>query len=415
VSAGGAGEGTASPAGDAPAAHRAGGPAEAQAQAAPGGGLRARPVPWYRSWRAYAWLVLAAAVYAYGWHVTQIRLGELWNGARLIRPFAAALVSPDVLTREPMLQDGAAPFYYGGETPPASAPAGTGPAVTLSRTAGGAGQAVTVRGAGFAPNRPGLVWWENQIGQRQVVASFRTDAQGRFEARVTTPDVQGTHNRIVAEVTMGYGPWRLSRTFFVVLDRMVETVFLALMGTTMGVVFAVPLSFLGARNLTGHLPAGGAVYALTRTVFNLTRSIEALVLAIIFTVWVGLGPFAGVLALGVHSVASLGKLYSEAIESIETGPIEAVMAAGASSLQVIRYAVVPQIVPQFIAFTIYRWDINVRFSTVIGFVGGGGIGFVLQQYINLLQWPQAATALWMIALVVAALDYASAVVRERVA
>jgi phosphonate transport system permease protein len=226
--------------------------------------------------------------------------------------------------------------------------------------------------------------------------------------------VQGTRNQIIAEVVTGYGPLRPSQTFLVVVDRMVETVFLALMGTTMGVVFAVPLSFLGARNLMGHLPAGGAVYALTRTFFNLTRSIEALVLAIIFTVWVGLGPFAGVLALGVHSIASLGKLYSEAIESIDTGPIEAIMATGASTLQVIRYAVVPQIVPQFIAFTIYRWDINVRFSTVIGFVGGGGIGFVLQQYINLLRWPQAATALWMIALVVAAMDYASAVLRARI-
>src|SRR5262249_8897720 len=185
------------------------------------------------------------------------------------------------------------------------------------------------------------------------------------------------------------------------------TVFLALMGTTMGVVFAVPMAFLGAKNLTANLPAGPVVYGATRAVFNITRSIEALVLAIIFTVWVGLGPFAGVLARGVRSIASLGQLYAEAIESIDAGPIEAIPATGASALQVVRYAVVPQIIPQFIAFTIYRWDINVRFSTVIGFVGGGGIGFVLQQYINLLQWRQAATALWLIAIVVAVLDYAS--------
>jgi phosphonate transport system permease protein len=356
--------------------------------------------------------VLLVAVYAYGWDVTQIRLGELWRGAPLIRPFVSALAHPDVVTREPAVQRASGAFYYGGEQPP-PAVSGPGPSLRLSRATGAAGTRITVHGDGFGPGRGGTLWWENQIGQRQPLASFRTDAQGRFDAAVTAPDVQGTHNQIIAEVTTGYGPWRPSRTLLIVLDRMVETVFLALMGTTMGVIFAVPLSFLGARNLTGHLPAGGAVYALTRTVFNLTRSIEALVLAIIFTVWVGLGPFAGVLALGVHSIASLGKLYSEAIESIDTGPIEAIMATGASTLQVIRYAVVPQIVPQFIAFTIYRWDINVRFSTVIGFVGGGGIGFVLQQYINLLQWPQAATALWMIAVVVAVLDYASAVVRER--
>ena len=116
----------------------------------------------------------------------------------------------------------------------------------------------------------------------------------------------------------------------------------------------------------------------------------------------------------MHSVAALGKLYSEQIESIEPGPIEAIAATGASALQVVRYAVVPQVIPPFIAFTIYRWDTNVRMSTVIGFVGGGGIGFILQQYINLLQYRQAATAVWAIALVVAALDYLSAVVRERV-
>jgi phosphonate transport system permease protein len=405
-------------------------PAKARREEAPASGGTIRdtphgvrvplPVPWYRSWRVYAGLALAAAVYGYGWHVTQINLGELWRGARLIRPFVLALATPDVATRTPVLLQAAAPYAYGGgrALPGATAaPApgsGAAPTLTLSRTGGAAGDRVAVRGEGFGSNQTATLWWENQIGQRQQLGTgFRTDTRGRFDAVITTPDVLGTRNQIIAVVVTGYGPLRPSQTLLIVLDRMVETVFLALMGTTMGVVFAVPLSFLGARNLTGHLPAGGAVYALTRTLFNLTRSIEALVLAIIFTVWVGLGPFAGVLALGVHSIASLGKLYSEAIESIDAGPIEAILATGATPLQVIRYAVVPQIVPQFIAFTIYRWDINVRFSTVIGFVGGGGIGFVLQQYINLLQWPQAATALWMIAIVVAAMDYASAVVRER--
>jgi len=176
----------------------------------------------------------------------------------------------------------------------------------------------------------------------------------------------------------------------------------------------IPLSFFGAKNLMGGSDAGLAAYGATRSVMNVLRSIEVLIVGLMMVRAVGIGPFAGVLALAIHGVGALGKLYSEAIESIDTGPIEAITATGASPLQVVRYAVVPQIVPQFIAFTIYRWDINVRFSTVIGFVGGGGIGFVLQQYINLLQWRQAATALWMIAIVVAVLDYASAVVRERV-
>jgi phosphonate transport system permease protein len=199
-----------------------------------------------------------------------------------------------------------------------------------------------------------------------------------------------------------------------VAEKVLETIFLALMGTTIAVIAAIPLSFLGARNLMTRTPAGTVVYYVVRTIFNAVRSIEVLILAIIFVVWVGLGPFAGVLALAMHSIAALGKLYSEQIESIEPGPIEAVTATGASALQVVRYAVVPQVVPPFIAFTILRWDTNVRMSTVIGFVGGGGIGFILQQYINLLQYRQAATAVWAIAIVVAAMDYLSAVVRERV-
>ena len=384
----------------------------AAGEATPGSVLR--PARWYRSWRVYLLFLLGVFVYAYGWKVTQIRVDELWRGAHLIAPFVAALASPDVVARDLQIQAQSAPFFYGGEVPPrpGSAPAG-GPRLILSRSSGRIGDRITVTGEGFAANRRGILLWENQIGEQQTLGRFETDARGRFTLSFTAPEVLGTRNVVRAEVAVGEGPLHLSRTCVVVLGRMVETVFLALMGTTMGVVLAIPLSFLGARNLTGHLPAGRVVYALTRSLFNILRSIEALVLAIIFTVWVGLGPFAGVLALGVHSIASLGKLYSEAIESIDTGPIEAITATGASPLQVVRYAVVPQIVPQYLAFTIYRWDINVRFSTVIGFVGGGGIGFLLQQYINLLQWRQAATALWMIAVVVILLDYASAVVRER--
>ena len=225
---------------------------------------------------------------------------------------------------------------------------------------------------------------------------------------------EGLRQRLRVRVTWPVGALKLSNTLLIVLDKVVETVFLALMGTTIAVVVAVPLSFLGARNLMTRNPIGTSIYYLTRSFFNIMRSIEPLILAIVFTVWVGLGPFAGTLALALHSVAALGKLYSEQIESIDPGPIEAITATGATALQVVRYGVVPQIVPPFISFTIYRWDTNVRMSTVIGFVGGGGIGFILQQYINLLQYRQAATAVWAIAIVVAAMDYFSAKVREKV-
>jgi phosphonate ABC transporter permease subunit PhnE len=162
-----------------------------------------------------------------------------------------------------------------------------------------------------------------------------------------------------------------------------------------------------------NFPLGEVLYNTTRTVLNGLRSIEPLIMGLVFVIWVGIGPFAGVLALTLHSIASLGKLYSEQIENIDSGPIEALQSTGANQLQTIMYAVVPQIIPPYIAFTMYRWDINVRMSTIIGFVGGGGVGFLLQQQINLLRYREAGVAVLAIAIVVAILDYASATIRQR--
>ena len=161
------------------------------------------------------------------------------------------------------------------------------------------------------------------------------------------------------------------------------------------------------------LPTGLIIYFITRTILNATRSVESLVMAIVFVIWVGIGPFAGSLALALHTLAALAKLYSEQVESILPGPLEAVTATGANRLQTIVYAVVPQIVSPYISFTMYRWDINVRMSTIIGFVGGGGIGFLLQQNINLLDYRAASVQMLAIAVVVALMDYISSVVRER--
>jgi phosphonate transport system permease protein len=128
---------------------------------------------------------------------------------------------------------------------------------------------------------------------------------------------------------------------------------------------------------------------------------------------VGLGPFAGIVALTLHSIAALGKLYSEAIESIDRGPIEAIHATGATWLQTVVYAVVPQIIPPFVSFTIYRWDINIRMSTIIGLVGGGGIGFLLIQWMRLLDFKAAGLAVWFIVITVTTLDFVSAEIRRR--
>ncbi|MFV2000309.1 MAG: ABC transporter permease subunit [Acidimicrobiia bacterium] len=180
-----------------------------------------------------------------------------------------------------------------------------------------------------------------------------------------------------------------------------------------GAVFGMFMSLKALRKSESQ-NIGLTVYYLARTVFNGLRSIEPLVMVIIFVVWVGIGPFAGALALALHTTAALAKLYSEQVESIENGPLEAVRATGATRLQTIVYAVVPQIVPPYISFTMYRWDINVRMSTIIGFAGGGGIGFLLQQNINLLQYRAAAAQMLAIAIVVASMDYISSRLRERV-
>jgi phosphonate ABC transporter permease subunit PhnE len=161
------------------------------------------------------------------------------------------------------------------------------------------------------------------------------------------------------------------------------------------------------------MPTGLIIYFVSRTIFNATRSVEPLVMAIIFVVWVGIGPFAGSMALALHTIAALGKLYSEQVENIMAGPLEAVQATGANRLQTIIYAVIPQIIPPYISFTMYRWDINVRMSTIIGFAGGGGIGFLLNQNINMLNYRAASVQMLAIAVVVAAMDYISSNIRER--
>ncbi len=178
-------------------------------------------------------------------------------------------------------------------------------------------------------------------------------------------------------------------------------------GAVIGLALAVTIS------PKKPLPIGIVLYGIIRTILNGTRSVEALVMAIVFVTWVGLGPFAGALALGLHTVAALSKLYSEQVESISEGPLEAVQATGANRLQTIVFAVVPQIVPPYISFTMYRWDINVRMSTIIGFVGGGGIGFILQQNVNLLNYRAASVNMLAIAIVVASMDYISSNLRER--
>jgi len=186
------------------------------------------------------------------------------------------------------------------------------------------------------------------------------------------------------------------------------TVEIALLGTAVAAVLALPLGFLSARNV-----APPATFYPARMVLNLFRSVDTLVYALIFVAAVGLGPFPGVLAVIAYTTTSLAKLYSEAIEGIERGPVDAITATGATRLQVLRFGVLPQVTPLFLSYILYRLETNIRAATVLGFVGAGGIGFYLQTYLRMIDYPAASTALLVTIVMVMVVDAASSRLRAR--
>lgn len=361
-------------------------------------------------------LAVAVGVLVKAWAVTDIDLGKLANAPNAA-PILKSLVTPDVVTRDIVQVELDVPVVVGaGSNGPVMASDQTGQRFTVEPGSPVPGAAVAFVGTGFAPNATGQIRLQNPSrGVDALWQRVTTDEKGDFHAdtgwsdySVYPPDIYHFHLTINAP-----GQTRISDTFVNSLNRIGETILLALMGTVFGVLFSVPLSFLAARNLMGGSALGRGVYWVVRLIFTITRSIEVLILGVIMVVIVGIGSYAGVLAIVVHSIGSLGKLYSEAIEGIDPGPMEAITATGADRVSTVLYGVVPQVVPTFLSVTIYWWDHNVRMSTVLGLVGGGGIGFLLIQYMNLLQFNQAATVLWMIVIVVTALDWASAAIRSR--
>ncbi len=198
-----------------------------------------------------------------------------------------------------------------------------------------------------------------------------------------------------------------------VVKQMLITTFQAMLATTLGGIIAVPFSFLAARNLTGRSRLSLWIYYLARAILNVLRSIEALLYVSIFVFWVGVGAFAGMIALAVTTFALIGKLFSEAIEDIDPGPVEAITATGANRLQSIVYGILPQIIPPFISYSIYQWDINIRYATIIGFAGGGGIGLLFLSYAGLLGYHKAGVAILFIVVIVTLMDFASARLRQR--
>src|SRR5262245_15976567 len=190
-----------------------------------------------------------------------------------------------------------------------------------------------------------------------------------------------------------------------------DTINIATLGTLIAIIIAVPVAFLAARNTT---PSTRVVRPLALVLIVASRSINSLIWGLLLVTIVGPGVLAGVIAIALRSIGFIAKLLYEAIEEIDQSQVDAIVATGASSLQVLDHAVVPQVMPAFAGISVYRWDINIRESTVLGLVGAGGLGLKLQASLNTLAWSQVTTILVVILATVAISEWLSARVRHAV-
>ncbi|MCM5682881.1 phosphonate ABC transporter, permease protein PhnE [Schlegelella sp. S2-27] len=190
--------------------------------------------------------------------------------------------------------------------------------------------------------------------------------------------------------------------------ELLVTLQIALWGTALAILCAVPLGLLASSNITPWW-----VYQPVRRLLDGCRAINEMVFALLFVVAVGLGPFAGVLALWVHTTGTLAKLFSEAVEAIDPQPVEGIRATGARPIEEIVYGVVPQVMPLWISYSLYRFEANVRSASVVGMVGAGGIGMVLWDVIRGFQYAETAAVLLMLVITVTVIDVASSALRKR--
>lgn len=198
-----------------------------------------------------------------------------------------------------------------------------------------------------------------------------------------------------------FSNWRLY------LQEMLVTLQIALWGTALAVVCSVPLGLLAASNITPWW-----IHQPVRRVMDAFRAINEMVFAMLFVVAVGLGPFAGVLALWVHTTGTLAKLFSEAVEAIDPQPVEGIRATGAHKLEEISFGVIPQVLPLWVSYTLYRFEANVRSASVVGMVGAGGIGVVLWEIIRGFYYAETCAVLIIIILTVTLIDFASGKLRR---
>lgn len=192
------------------------------------------------------------------------------------------------------------------------------------------------------------------------------------------------------------------------VEEMLITIQIAIWGTVLAVVFAIPFGLLSAENI-----APVWVHQPVRRLMDALRAINEMVFAMLFVVAVGLGPFAGVLALFLHTTGILAKLFSEAVEAIDPRPVEGIRATGANALEEIVYGVIPQVMPLWVSYSLYRFESNVRSATVVGMVGAGGIGVVLWEIIRGFYFAETCAVMIIIIATVSILDLASASIRKR--
>jgi phosphonate transport system permease protein len=198
-----------------------------------------------------------------------------------------------------------------------------------------------------------------------------------------------------------FAQWRMY------VEEMVITLQIALWGTALAVVTAIPMALLASANIVPWW-----IYQPVRRLMDACRAINEMVFAMLFVVAVGLGPFAGVLALWIHTSGILAKLFSEAVEAIDPQPVEGIRSTGASALHEIVYGVIPQVIPLWISFTLYRFESNVRSASVVGMVGAGGIGVVLWEIIRGFQYAETCAVMLIIILTVSVIDLVSARIRQ---
>lgn len=194
-----------------------------------------------------------------------------------------------------------------------------------------------------------------------------------------------------------------------VVPKIIETVHIAIISICLSIAFALPLSFLGAKNTSPSY----AVYKATRLLFNLLRAVPTLLFALIFIAMVGLGPFPGVLGLSAHCIGSLGKYFSETIENIDPGVVDAAEATGANRIQVIMFAIIPELKPMIVGYCLYYLEYCLRTSTMLGIVGAGGIGMELLTHIRLFRYQEALMILIIIVSMVTVVDTISFSIRKK--